>query len=106
MNRHEVNLRGILSPLCLPIPPHRQLCLRIKLNSNISFKSQFFLLLSLKKNYTFKKIDKYSYIKVAFDDSDVRFDNYYIKPYAIMNDSNVKKVRSHVKKDNRCIVYL
>ena len=51
-------------------------------------------------------VNKYSYIKVAFDDSDVRFDNYYIKPYAIMNDSNVKKVRSHVKKDNRCIVYL
>ena len=34
LNRYEFVVRGILSPLCLPIPPHRQITFYILLHTN------------------------------------------------------------------------
>ena len=51
-NRHERNARGILSPLCLPIPPPGQLIIKIKSVQIIS--NPLILLLHRGKTYWYR----------------------------------------------------
>lgn len=51
-------------------------------------------------------VKKHKYMEVALDNDDARFDDYYIKPYVVINEKNAKKIIKQIQKENKCIVEL